>query len=146
MPASINKNRRTKNKSKKTTKISKTTSKSISTKKTKKIERNKRYIKKQNIEEKLLIDIAAEKEKSESNGELMVDDEKQEHLKIELYKLSKENQENKLKNKISKSLKNENTQVRKALWSVVEQDDRFSGGFDGNLDGEGTTLGGPTFF
>lgn len=91
------------------------TTQTLSKKRFKKIERNKKYIAKRNAD-LLLIDAQAQAEDS-----MMVDEEEK---------------ETKQQSQIES--------VKTALWSVIE--DTASAGIAIESNGEGTTLGGPSFF
>lgn len=91
------------------------TTKTLSNKRLKKIERNKKYVAKRN--EQVLIDAQAQAEDS-----MEIDDAEPAAAQVQKSKI--------------------NT-VKDALWSVIE--DSAASGFIMEANGEGTTLGGPVF-
>lgn len=99
------------------------TTTTLSKKRLHKIERNKKYAaKRKEIENKLLIDVTA---KAEEQMDIDEEDESASSSKKE-----------KSSSKINS--------VKEALWSVIE--DRSSDSLTVDSTGEGTTLGGPSFF
>ncbi|GMG33536.1 unnamed protein product [Ambrosiozyma monospora] len=93
------------------------TSNTLSKKRAKKIERNKKYAKARKFNsDQLLVDLQAKEE-------MDIDDDNEEEVK-EVKKQSE-------------------TFVREALWTVIE--DAAAGSFQIDVSGEGTTLGGPVF-
>ncbi|KAH3673653.1 hypothetical protein WICMUC_003556 [Wickerhamomyces mucosus] len=96
------------------------TTKTLSKKRSQKIERNKKYIARRKLdEERLLIDAQANAEES-----MHVDDE--------------------VVKQVEEPKKSKINTIKDALWSVIE--DRSTESLIVDSTGEGTTLGGPSFF
>lgn len=100
--------------------VGRVTTTTLSKKRLHKIERNKKYVaKRRELEDKLLIDATAQAEE-----QMDVDDEEK--------PAKKDSQDTKINS------------VKAALWSVIE--DSTSDSLVVDSTGEGTTLGGPSFF